>query len=205
MSVGDMESLVEAVKSEVERDRERILNHAQSEARSIIARAQADAAAESKKLIQEAEKKANQLLVEVQATARLEAQASKLEKREAILDKVFELAAQKLNTIHQVDDYKQAVYELIEDAVVRLEDVETLVVDADVATLGFIDQDELTKLGQNNNCRLILGSEITEGTGVIVHSPDGHLVYDNTFQARLARLKPTLRSPVFQILKGQNT
>ncbi len=201
MSLGDMKSLVNAVMSEAERDRERILTHAKSEARSTRERAHSETVIECNRILQTAEEKAKHLRVEARATARLEAQSLKLKKRESIINRVFEQAAHRL-ALHQVEDYERVVYALIEDAVVRMDGVDTLVVDADAITRESLDQDTLTKHSRDWGCRLMLGDVLGEGTGVIVRSLDGRLVYDNTFQARQARLKPSLRSPVFQILQG---
>lgn len=200
-----MKSLVDAVMSEVERDRERTLSHANSEAQNSREQAQNEAAAERNRILQGAEKKAGNLLAEARAKAQLEAQSIKLEKRELLINNVFDQAADRLATLQQIEDYASVVHLLIEDAVVRMEKVDTLVVDADTVTREFLDQETLTKLGHNWNCRLILGDVLAGGTGVIVRSLDGRLVYDNTFQARLVRLKPSLRSPVFQILRGDNS
>jgi vacuolar-type H+-ATPase subunit E/Vma4 len=203
--MADMKALVDAVMSEVERDRERIISHAKSEAQSTIERAHTEASSARNRILQEAEKKVKNHLVEVRATANLEAQSIKLEKRESLINRVFDQAAQRLTTLHQVEDYQRAVHALIEDAVVRMENVDTLVVDTDAVTHELLDQNTLTKLSRDWNCRLMLGEVLAEGTGVIVRSLDGRMVYDNTFQARLVRLKPSLRSPVYQILKGQNS
>ncbi len=202
MSIAEMKALVDAVKSEAERDRERILNHASSEARSISERASAEAASEQQIILQKAEDQAALLLVEARATAQLEAQSMKLEKREAMINHVFDRAEERLAGLHQSEDYQVAVYALIEDAVTRMENVHSLVVDADAVTMEFLDQDVLIKLGNDWGCRLLLGDVLKERNGVIVRSHDGRFIYDNTFQARLTRLKPELRSPVFQTLRG---
>jgi vacuolar-type H+-ATPase subunit E/Vma4 len=40
--------------------------------------------------------------------------------------------------------------------------------------------------------------------GVIVQSGDGRLRYDNTLQARLNRMRGTLRAPAFRVLMGES-
>jgi vacuolar-type H+-ATPase subunit E/Vma4 len=49
-----------------------------------------------------------------------------------------------------------------------------------------------------------LGTSLTEGTGVIVETAEGHRQYDNTLEARLSRLQEELRSPVYRLLLGES-
>ena len=204
MSIDDMKSLVKAVMAEAERDSERIISHAQSEARRIKEKAQSDAASEASVILKEAEEKVDHLLLEAKASAHLEAQSLKLEKRESMISAVFEKAAQHFTSVNQISNYGSVVYGLIEDAIARMESVERIIIDTDVLTRAYIDQDKLGKLGHKCNCRLQMGDILSDTVGVIVHSTDGRLVYDNTFQARLDRMRPSLRPLVFQILKGRD-
>lgn len=204
MSIDDMKSLVKAVMSESERDRERIISHAQSEAKRIKEEAQSDAVSESSVILKEAEGKVEYLIMEAKASTRLEAQSLKLEKRESILNAVFEQAMQYFSSVNQIPNYDSVVYSLIEDAIARMESVEEIIIDADVMTKEYLDEDMLSKMGQHCGCRIRLGGVLDDKVGIIVHSPDGRLVYDNTLYARLLRMKPSLRPIVFQILKGRD-
>jgi vacuolar-type H+-ATPase subunit E/Vma4 len=48
-----------------------------------------------------------------------------------------------------------------------------------------------------------VGAPLEKGTGVMVESESGRMVFDNTLENRLNRLQNTLRSPVYHLLSGE--
>ncbi|MCJ7549640.1 MAG: hypothetical protein MUQ30_08155, partial [Anaerolineae bacterium] len=65
-----------------------------------------------------------------------------------------------------------------------------------------LDDKILGQLCREFDIELTLGGLLDEGTGLVVQSQDGRLFYDNTFRARLTRMRSSLRASVFQILRG---
>ena len=92
---------------------------------------------------------------------------------------------------------------LIQEAVEILKS-DTLQVRVDKRTRDFITDPLLTALSKKLNVKLSFGKPLEQGTGVIVETADGHLLYDNTLETRLNRLQNSLRSPVYHILMGES-
>jgi len=202
MSSGDIKALADAVKSEAGRDQERILKNARSSARTLREQARAEAEIGGNRIIQDAESKTARFLEQARAAAGIEAQALRLDTREALLDKVFDLAAEGLQVVQNLEGYRDVVHALIRDAVAHMGNVNAMVVLADSITREYLDDKILKQLGREFDIQLTLGGLLDEGTGLVVQSQDGHLFYDNTFQARLTRMRSSLRASVFQILRG---
>jgi vacuolar-type H+-ATPase subunit E/Vma4 len=60
----------------------------------------------------------------------------------------------------------------------------------------------LDQMSGETGVELRLGEMLEHGVGVVVHSPDGRLQFDNTLENRLARMQATLRSEVYRLLTG---
>jgi len=202
MSLSDVNALAKAVRSEVERDRDRVLNHARSEARRLRDQARAEAETDGARLIQDAEKATAQSLAQARASAGIEAQSLRLESREGLLDRVFDQAAERLEPALFAGDHRQIVEALLRDAVAHLGNVKSLQIVADPVSRGYLGAETLAQLSEETGIKLTLGVGPDRGAGLVAQSPDGHLFYDNTFQARMKRMRSSLRASVYQILLG---
>ncbi|MBN1246722.1 MAG: hypothetical protein JXC32_03650 [Anaerolineae bacterium] len=204
MSIGDVEALTEAVISEASRDRDRLLKNAEATAHQIRDQAVSDSMAEKAKILAEAESRAVQAKEQARAAGRLEAQQITLGGRESLLNDVFDAAADRLHDPNQLDDYDDLAKALLRDAVVHLDNVDTLVVLADPVTREALTLSVLADLSQELERQLSLGDALENGVGLIVQSVDRRVSYDSTFQQRLARQRSGLRADVFAILKGRS-
>lgn len=202
MSLSDIKSLSDAVMSEAKRERERILSNAESLAQNARGQARVNAENESQAIVEEAKAKVQRLLEQTRATVRLEAQSLKLERRESLLNRVFDLASVRLDDVQSLDGYRAAALALVRDAVLHMEKVASLEILADAGTSAYLDDMTLAELGEELGCELVLGATLDERTGLVVQSRDGRQIYDNTLQARLNRYRSSLRASVFMILQG---
>ena len=105
-----------------------VLNQARSEAKEIMADAQVEADAKQKRAQEQAATERSEILLHAQrdaqdirsqaiAGAQLKAQKLRLERREKMLEAVFNKAQQKLATVPERKDYEQIIRHLIEEAV----------------------------------------------------------------------------------------
>jgi vacuolar-type H+-ATPase subunit E/Vma4 len=117
MSHQNVEALTEALLDQAKRDRQRLIHEAEVRAQRTIAQAEGDALAQRAHITEHAEEVAADLLREARGASRLEAQATKVRKREALLDEVFSRAAEKLAEFDQQVDYGEVVIGLVLDAV----------------------------------------------------------------------------------------
>jgi vacuolar-type H+-ATPase subunit E/Vma4 len=198
----DVDRLREAIAAEAERQRKRVLEDAESQAEQTLNQAKSQAKAEAAQIVDAAQSKADRLEVETTGAARLEAQTLRFRRREAVLDDVFDAALKRVSDPEQLDDYGAVVDALVADAVTHLSASEEFVIHADPAAERLLDKDRLARLSREMSCELSVGDPLTRGNGVVVSSPNGRLRYDNTFGARLERMKANLRMNVYRVLTG---
>jgi V/A-type H+-transporting ATPase subunit E len=193
--------LERAIMEIAQQEAEAILDEARGKADSLQKQAQDKAAAESEQILEEARQTVNELLDQARAKAQLEAQMLKLQRREQVLMRTFDQARQQLATIPQRPDYAAIVRHLISEAATFMGD-EAFVIQADAATNRVLDAAFLEDLAQQLHVGLERGTQLEEGTGIVLMTPDGHRRYDNTLETRLTRVQDSVRTAVFHILAG---
>jgi V/A-type H+-transporting ATPase subunit E len=194
--------LERAIKEQAQKEARQILNDAQAQVERIRGRAQARADAEREAILARAREEDQALRSHAAAAARLGAHTLKLKRRELLLDRVFDNIRQQLASAPDWPDYQQIVRRLLHEAVHSLGTNETLVLRADERTRQLLDESTLANLAQELGVRLRVGTPLPQGTGVVLETLDGHRRYDNTLEHRLARMRETLRTPVYHILMG---
>ena len=230
MSYESVDALTEALLDQAKRDRQRLIHEAEVRAQRIIAQAEGDALAQRAHIAEHAEEVAADLLREVKGGSRLEAQAAKVRKREALLDEVFRRAAEQLAEFDQRADYDEVVLSLVVNAVRSLglarstrtaqplerkggpdrAETRALVIFADETARHVLDEAALQRLEEELGIVMSLGEPLSRAPGqpprlgVVVQTSDGHLRYDNTLDARLARMRGALRAATFRVLMGES-
>jgi vacuolar-type H+-ATPase subunit E/Vma4 len=198
-----IEALTRAVKSEARAESEQILAGARAKAETIRQRAQEQVTSERTEIAERASREADRIRSQAIATAQLQARTLQLERREKLLDSVFEVARQRLSVVPQSADYDQIVRHLLREALTHLGDA-TARIRADEQTQMLLTEQVLAGISKELGVQVQLGTPLPEGTGVIVETLDGHRHYDNTLEARLSRLQNALRSPVHHLLMGES-
>ena len=176
--------------SKAERARER----GEREAKGIVAKATKEAAEAAAKTIEVAQERADRMTAAILATVEAEAKLDLLAAREAELDKLFDDARQRLADKRSYDHpavlaalAAQAIEAMAADEVI----IELCEQDRALATDAWLD-DVRRRVGRPVTIDVSADHAPIAG-GLIVHSADGRLLYDNSFRARLDRLKPELR------------
>jgi len=191
-----------AILEEARADADAILNKAAAEAQDIQRHAETRATAEARRLLRETREQADTAAEQANARARLEAHMLKLQRREALLEQVFERANTAMISLPDREDWPDAVRDLIREAVERLGGTSfTLLTDRQ--TREMLDGARISILSADLRANLTLGAPLETGTGVIVLTSDGHRRYDNTLEARLERIQDELRAAVYRILTGE--
>ncbi len=206
--------LLSREKKEIQTLRRAILNEAQAQAQAILADAQAQAAKIREEARQAAAEEAERYVAQVRtesegleeraaAAARLEAQRMHLKRREAVLRRVFDTARERLASAPAGDDYPSVAEQLVREGLERLGAVDAATLRADEATdRVLVEGQVLERLEEELGVELHVGPTLEKGIGVVLQTPDAHRRYDNTFESRLARLWPTLRTRAYHILMG---
>jgi vacuolar-type H+-ATPase subunit E/Vma4 len=199
----NMEALSRALLAEAKTEAEQILADAKAKADAVRQRTQEQATAERLQLLDRARQEAERNRGQAIATTQLKARTMELEHREKLLDNVFSAARQQLPSVQQWSDYDKIVLSLLREALQQLKASDVLV-RADKHTQKYLTDQALKEISKELNVTIKLGKPLEQGTGVIVETSDGHVMYDNTLETRISRLQNTLRSPIYRILIGES-
>lgn len=196
----NIERLEKAILQEARDEAGQVKAEAQAKADEIRKRAQAQAESERKAILDRANEDVERLRGQSVASAQLKARTLQLEHREALLNKVFDAAREKLSDVKKRSNFDEIAVQLLREALTQLT-VESADVSADDVTQKAL-QSKLDSISKEFNVNIKLGSTI-EGTGVVVDAANGKIHYDNTLETRLNRKQGELRSSVFQVLNGE--
>lgn len=202
-SHGGLQSLEQAILEGARNDAQQLLAEARARAESILAQAEKEVSAESDVIVQRTQKSTEVERGQAVALAQIEAQKLDLQHREQLLERVFDEALRRLASAPEWPNYAEIALHLVRDAMDHM-DTDYALVRADAATRQVLDDEALADLSGDLGIYLRAGEPLERGTGVVVHTPDGHRRYDNTMETRLARLHNALRAPVYRILTGED-
>lgn len=204
MTLPDEVTLRESVMAEAERGAQRTLSEARARAQRLRTQAEDESDAECAALLDSAGATASRYRRQAVGSARLEAGALRARRREVVLERVFAQAGELLAGPTAIADdlYPSVVEALVRESVAQLGQLDALVIHADARALPALGGATLERIAEETGHRLSLGEQLPRGVGVVVASLDGRLRYDNTFEARMARLRDVLRVEVTQILAG---
>jgi vacuolar-type H+-ATPase subunit E/Vma4 len=198
----NVQALTRTVLNEAHAEAEQVLADAQAKAQAVREHAQEQASAERTEILARASQKAERLRSQAVASAQLQARTAELERREKLLNSVFDAAQQRLSDMPQRADYDQIARELLRQALMSL-GADTAHVRADERTRTVLTDQVLTEISEELGVQVTHGTPLEHGVGLVVQTADGHREYDNTLEARLGRLQNTLRAPVLRLLKGE--
>jgi vacuolar-type H+-ATPase subunit E/Vma4 len=116
---------------------------------------------------------------------------------------VFAEAHERLPHLVERPDYRDVVFALVREAVIRLNTAE-LLVRMDTATRRILTDATLDQVSREMGVELQAGDPLEHGVGVVVETPDGHRRYDNTLDSRLTEMQQPLRAPVYHLLMGED-
>jgi vacuolar-type H+-ATPase subunit E/Vma4 len=197
-----IKALSRAVQDEAHDEAGQVLADAKAKAEAIGQHAQEQAAAERAEILERAAADAGRIRSQAIATAQLQARTLQLERREKLLDSVFEAARQQLPTVQQRADYGQVARRLLREALILL-GAAAARVRADEQTRALLTGPMLAEISKELGVQVQWGAPLEQGTGVIVETVDGHRQVDNTLETRLSRSQNALRSPVYHLLLGE--
>ena len=198
----NIESLERAIIQEAQGEAQQIVEGAQTQAQIIYQEAESQVKAEGNVMLERARKKADALHSQAEASARIDAQTLKLKRREHLLTQVFDRAREQLASATQWPDYDQVARQMVRDAVEHLGS-DNVLVRADPQTQKVLTPDVLAEMSTEIGVYMRPGEPLSEGTGIILETPDGHCRYDNRLETRLARIQSALRASVYHILTGE--
>jgi len=149
------------------------------------------------KILETSQKQAESVRRQIIGAAELDARNGQLRALERAVNGAFDQAAKQISGVSGASQERALVF-LIQEG---------LDIIGPHATVSCASKDRkavsvaIKKLGSKVKVSLDEG-EIDNIGGVILTTPDGTVRFDNTFEARLERMRPTLRKAVATILTG---
>ncbi len=188
---------LEKVSGEFEGEVLADLESGKTEALAKVASAMREAKQAVAKILETGAKQAESVRRQVVGAAELETRNAQLRSLEKAVNETFELAAKQISGASGSSQEK-AVSRLIEEGIevigprakVQCSSKDRIAVSSAIKKLG-------------SKAKIALDDEPIETMGgVILTTQDGSVRFDNTFEARLERMKPTLRREIAAVLTG---
>jgi len=199
----NIENLSRDILQQAKSEAEQLLSEAKIKAEEIHKRAQDEADAEKERILAQAKRDSDRIRSQAIATTQLKARTLQLESREILLTEVFSEAMKKLPSVQQWNDFGSIIENLAIEAISQLGSNEVLL-HTDSVTAKLMTDSVLKKIRAKFKESIEIGGPLTNGTGLIATTKDGHLTYDNTLETRLQKIANELRSPVYHLLMGES-
>ena len=196
---GEIELLCHAIKEEAQREAEKILLEArtrsEAELKDIQERIQRELEEESQRQRAEAHFQAQKIIDAAELAARKTIVAT----RETIVREAMEELQRALKDIRHHPEYKSFMERALKEAMDALPGKNFIV--------RFNPEDQrferrLKELAQKRGASIDLEKDPHISGGLQVYTADGRILYDNTVEARLQRLKETIQRQIWEGIRG---
>ena len=149
------------------------------------------------KILETGEKQAESAKRQMIGAAELDARNAQLRSLERAVNEAFDLATRQISSETGASQEKALVSLIQEglDVIGPRASLQCAAKDRRAVSSAIRKFGSKAKLSQS-------GGEIDTVGGVVLTTPDGSVRFDNTFEARLERMRPTLRKEVAAILTG---
>ena len=199
-----VDKICSRIREDGEREIESILEKARQTAEDIVGRANRTGEEAADKILKDAREKGEIASKRLLSSVNLEVKRSKLRAREEIVSAVHERVEQALAEYRKSGDYASALTGLVLEAVSALEG-DTFIVRANAEDIDLIERSVIPgvvkaagKEGRSISKIEAKPFEKAVSGGVQIGVPGGNVIYDNTFEARLYRLREEIRNIIFE-------
>ena len=187
---------LEKVSGEFEAEALADLEKGRKETLDKVGSARKDAAESVAKIIESSLKQAESVKRQIVGAAELEARNAMLRSLEKAVNEAIERATKEISA-SSGDAYEQAMGRLIQEG------LDVIGPDASVRCAPKDRKAVVSAVKKLPRAKIRMEDEPVETIGgVIMTTPDGSVRFDNTLEARLDRMKPTLRKDVAALLTG---
>lgn len=202
-----LENIIQNIKEEAEQEKKSILKEAKEEADTKKSKAEENAESEKKRITKKGRREADRIKKRKIASARRKARQKKLEAREEIIQKTLERAKEELAELRDDNErYKEVLKDLIITGGIAVGggDLEVSVLRNDKKLISEKEIGEMTEkiskeTGNETELEVLANLQNADG-GTTVQKSDGSITCNNTFKAKLQRMKSSLRPKISEIL-----
>ncbi len=175
------------------------LEDAYKDALELVEYEERETAVKAAEIPQSKDRQADTLKRRIIGGAELKARNRTLQLIEETVNRVFEESLKKLDNLSSIKGYDKSLKRLLEEGVDAIGGSEFLIYGNSQ------DKDRLKKISREVEKSLKVKIKLSSKTlnsrgGVQVMNSDGTVIYDNTIEARLERLKPFLRKQISDML-----
>lgn len=197
-----VDKICSRIREDGEKEIESILEKAKQTADDIVARANHAGEEAAGKILKEAREKGEMARKRLLSSVNLEVKRAKLRAREEIVQTVNERVGKALAGYRKSGDYASVLTGLVLEAVSALEG-DSFIVRANREDIDLVEGTVFPAVRKAVGERTISKLEAKPferpaSGGVQVGVPDGNVIYDNTFEARLYRLREEIRNIIFE-------
>lgn len=190
--------LCDEILADAKGESERIINRARQDAEALLAQSAAAAAKARQETRDRAGAEAARQKELILATVPVEAARMRSAHIEALLRTIHDEARRQLSDLRG-SQYREAIITLALEAVSRMagDSFVLKLSEADRAEFGGVIPGEIATRSGRPDLHIAISDEHSiSGSGVIVEDPVGRQVWNNQFDARLARMWPELRRQI---------
>ncbi len=195
--------IIEMINSKTAEKEKEIINEAERHKRLKLEEAQRRAKDTSDTITKKAELQAKAELSKYEASAKLKSKYQLLEAKDSLINDVLLKVQEHMQNIVTKAEYKKILANLIIDGCSSLEENKLELVfptsHASKIELSEIEKEVAKKIDRKVSLSVSKDMIRSKG-GVIIRTLDGTKWIDNTFEARLERLKNTVRDTISRIL-----
>lgn len=189
---------LEKVAAEFESEVLASLQEGRGHALAVVESARRETKESVSKILEAGVKQGESLKRQTRGAAELEARNAQLEALERAVSGVFESALGRIRS--RPERYEGSLVRLIEEGVDVIGPKAKVVCNSkDRSSVA----SAIRRLNRGS-ARLTIGEKSIETIGgVVLTTPDGSIRFDNTLEARLERMRPSLRKEVASVLSGE--
>ncbi len=206
MAAEGLAALAEVILGEARERAGRIIREAEERAGTVRRDAHAAAEAERQRLTAEDERDAERFRARSESAARLEARRRILAEREALIARALAMAHERLVSGLTPQEREAALGKSLHEAATALEGGRLTVLtngqDAELLTPGFLGEVQARLAAAGVRSEFVPGQPVEIGGGAVVVKDEGRVVFDSSFEARLERLRWSLRNEIWRVLEG---
>ncbi len=199
-----VDKICERIREDGDAEIRSIMDKAKQTADDIIARANSAGEAAAEKIMKEAQEKGEIASKRLLSSVNLEVKRAKLRAREEVVQVIHERVEKALESYRTSGDYGTVLTGLALEAIRSL-DGDSFIVRAAPGDIGIIEKEVFPALrtilkDEGRDVSRLAAEQLDRPVngGVQVGVPGGNVIYDNTFEARLYRLREEIRNIIFE-------